>query len=164
MKQSAYLLSDTTRESGFARALKLLPRLIVWLLVFAFFPLSGTACLTSFQREVLGCKNSSPGRAPEKEQAAVRVESVLAYLERAEFKEIDPWVRDDLRIAWITVLLASRGEAIPHITASYRVLGLHPEKVWPAILARRAALLGRAPRKKPSARVTELEAQKQRKG
>ena len=38
--------------------------------------------------------------------------------------------------------LASRGNPQPHVEATYRVLGLHPDKVWPAIVAQRKALLG----------------------
>lgn len=69
-------------------------------------------------------------------------ERVLVRLETAETKELDPWMRDDIRIAWITTLYASQGNPQPHVDATYRVLGLHPDKVWPAILARRDALLG----------------------
>lgn len=67
---------------------------------------------------------------------------ILFRLEEAEWREIDPWYRDDLRISWITVLRASRGESIPFIAATYAVLGLHPDKVFPAIEARRDALTG----------------------
>lgn len=67
---------------------------------------------------------------------------VLARLEKAEAKEPNPHFRHDYRIAWITALRAGRGEARSHISATYAVLGLHPNKVWPAILARRKALLG----------------------
>ena len=70
-------------------------------------------------------------------------ERVLSHLERAEAKEPDAWMRDDYRIAWITTLYASQGNPQPHVDATYRVLGLHPDKVWPAILARRRALLGK---------------------
>ena len=70
------------------------------------------------------------------------MERILFQLEKAERNEVDPWLRDDYRIAWITVLLAGYGRLEPHVTATYRVLGLHPEKVWPAILARRRFLLG----------------------
>jgi hypothetical protein len=67
---------------------------------------------------------------------------ILAQLCLAEVREPDPWLRDDMRIAWITILYASQGNPQPHVDATYRVLGLHPDKVWPAILARRRALLG----------------------
>jgi hypothetical protein len=70
---------------------------------------------------------------------------VLARLTAAEAEELNPWLRDDLRIARLTVLHAARGEAVlcsPQVLASYEVLGLHPEKVWPAIEARRLALTG----------------------
>ena len=70
------------------------------------------------------------------------VQRVLSRLERAEWHEPSPHLQADYRIAWITVLRASRGESAAHVSASYAVLGLHPEKVWPAILERRKALLG----------------------
>lgn len=72
----------------------------------------------------------------------VSTDRILEYLVWAEANEPDVWLRDDYRIAWITLLRASRGESIPHVTATYAVLGLHPNKVWPAILAHRKALLG----------------------
>jgi hypothetical protein len=51
-------------------------------------------------------------------------------------------LQSDLRIAWITVLNAARGDPQPHVAATYAVLGLHPDKVWPAIVERRKRLLG----------------------
>ena len=84
---------------------------------------------------------------------------ILSRLERAETREPNPHFQDDYRIAWITVVRASRGERIPHVSATYAVLGLDPDKVWPAIVARRKALLGplyeswwgvSLPRKKPA--------------
>ncbi len=68
---------------------------------------------------------------------------ILARLERAELCEPDPHFRDDYRIAWITVLNAWRGSSCPpHVLATYSVLGVHPEKVWPLVVARRKANLG----------------------
>lgn len=93
--------------------------------------------------------------------------SILDYLAWAEANEPDVWLQDDYRIAWITVLRASRGERSPHVSATYAVLGLHPDKVRAAIEARRKALLGayyqkffpaaaeqRLPPKKPAQSVT----------
>ena len=83
---------------------------------------------------------------------------VIARLAEAEACEPDPWYQDDLRIARLTVIYAASGEAVacsPHVLASYMWLGLHPDKVWPAILARRKALVGSvcvvegAPKKPP---------------
>lgn len=82
---------------------------------------------------------------------------ILSRLAQAEAREPDPWLRDDLQVARLTVLYAASGEAVccsPQVLASYAVLGLHPEKVWPAIEARRKALgpfdvIG-APPKKPA--------------
>jgi hypothetical protein len=79
---------------------------------------------------------------------------------QVEACEYDPHVRDDLQIARLTVHYAATGEAkqcSPYVLATYAVLGLHPEKVWPAIEARSKALLGRgefpdaatAPKKPP---------------
>jgi hypothetical protein len=72
---------------------------------------------------------------------------ILDYLVQAEDAETDPWLRDDYRIAWITVRRAARRESIPHVSASYAVLGLHPDKVWPAIVERRKAIFGEQPKK-----------------
>lgn len=70
---------------------------------------------------------------------------ILARLERAEWTESRIEFRDDYRIAWITVLYAARGDASecsPHVAATYAVLAMHPDKVWPAVVARRRAELG----------------------
>jgi hypothetical protein len=70
---------------------------------------------------------------------------VVRRLRTAEATETDPWLRDDIQIARLTVVYAATGEAVccsPDVLASYEILGLHPEKVWPAIQARRKALLG----------------------
>jgi hypothetical protein len=68
---------------------------------------------------------------------------IALRLAQAEACEYDPHCRDDLRIARLTVIHAARGDAVlcsPHVLATYEVLGLHPDHVWPAILARRQAL------------------------
>ena len=89
-------------------------------------------------------------------------ERVLSQLKTAEAHESNPHFQDDIRIAWITVLRAWRGEQMPHVSATYAVLGLHPDKVWPAIVARRKWRLGsqyeeffgvELPPKKPAASV-----------
>lgn len=67
---------------------------------------------------------------------------VLSRLEDAEAHEVNPHLQTDYRISWITVLRASRGELAAHRSATYAVLGVHPDKVWPAIVARRRAQLG----------------------
>jgi hypothetical protein len=77
---------------------------------------------------------------PEKEKS--KTNRVLAALVRAEAHEPDVWLRDDIRQAFIAVSLAGQGDPQPVVTASYRMYGLHPDKVWPAIVARRKALLG----------------------
>jgi len=69
-------------------------------------------------------------------------ERILAYLESRENEERDPWVCDDLRIAWMTVLHAGRGHPQPFVEACYRVLGCHPATLAAKLEARRHALLG----------------------
>ena len=88
---------------------------------------------------------------------------VLDYLARAECREIDPWLRDDLRIAWLTVFYA---QTYPHpfAFAHYQILGIHPERLQASLEARRRAQLGplydlvmqttSLPPKKPAASVT----------
>lgn len=71
------------------------------------------------------------------------VRRVLKRLWRAEVSESNPHFQTDYRIAWITTLLASRGDPAPYVAATMTVLGLHPAKIWPARIARRKALLGR---------------------
>jgi hypothetical protein len=71
------------------------------------------------------------------------VRRILLRLDDAIAHESDLWLRDDHKIAKLTVLYAATGEAEicgPYVLASYEVLGTHPEKVWPKILARRKAL------------------------
>ncbi|MGB6774613.1 MAG: hypothetical protein WBE45_09560 [Terriglobales bacterium] len=81
------------------------------------------------------------------------VERILARLEDAEWCEVNPHFQDDIRIAWLTVLHAARDDCLlctPHVWATYMVVGLHPDNVWPSIVARREFLLGASsPPKKP---------------
>jgi hypothetical protein len=67
---------------------------------------------------------------------------VLEYLQWAEANEPDPWLQDDYRQSWITLRFAGRGFPQPFVTASYVMYGLHPERLWPAIVERRKAKLG----------------------
>ena len=70
------------------------------------------------------------------------VERILDRLADAERHESNPHFRDDYRIAWITVLKASRDELSPYFWATYAVLKTSPEMVWPMIEAGRAVKLG----------------------
>ena len=67
---------------------------------------------------------------------------VVARLEQAELHESDAWYCDGIRIARLTVLYAAKGDPSPHFWATYNVLRTSPDQVWPAILARRKAMLG----------------------
>lgn len=68
---------------------------------------------------------------------------ILDYLAWAESAELDAWLRDDLRIAWLTVSFAEQGYEQPHIAATQQVLGLHPDHVFAKIEERRELKLGR---------------------
>jgi len=73
----------------------------------------------------------------------VTIERVIARLDEAELREPDIWFRQDVRQARIVVALARKGDPAPLVTSSYTVYGLHPDNVWPAILAKSRAKLGR---------------------
>jgi hypothetical protein len=68
---------------------------------------------------------------------------ILDRLQKAELSEPNIWYRQDYRQAFICVSLARRCEPQPFITSSYRIYGLHPSKVWPMIMAKRKARLGK---------------------
>lgn len=68
---------------------------------------------------------------------------ILDRLWEAEKAEQDIHLRSDYRQAYICVSLASRGEAQPFVTSSYRIYGKHPDMIWPMILANRKAKLGK---------------------
>lgn len=70
-------------------------------------------------------------------------ERIIQRILNAEQKEPDPHNCDDYRIARITVGLAAQGDPSPHMNATLRVLGLYPEQVWPKIVERRKAQLGK---------------------
>jgi hypothetical protein len=86
----------------------------------------------------------------------------------AEAAEVNPHLQDDYRIARITVANAAQCVPEPHVVATYAVLGLHPLKVWPAIIERRKALLGpfyvdeSLPPKKPVESVRLIEESRRR--
>ena len=129
-------------------------RVLLWLAVYLVFPFSVTTALLSFQVEVLGSITSQPARTlawgQERNLLGDLAERVLVYLEKAETKETDPWLRDDIRIAWITVLWSRDGvpdwslhcDTSPHTAATWQVLHCHPDQVWPRIVARRELQLG----------------------
>jgi hypothetical protein len=77
-----------------------------------------------------------------KVSASAFSDRVVVRLVEAEFREPDAWYRDDYRIARVTVGLARRGSPIPHIEATFNILGVHPDKVWSRIEEHRRADLG----------------------
>ena len=119
-------------------------RVALWLCLLAAIPFFGTVAAPPSQSVVLGSTNLAAACSLEEpgHLSIRRSEHVLAYLELCEKEEIDPWLRDDIRIAWITVLYAASGNQQAHVDASYRVLGCHPSDVWARIVARRQAKLG----------------------
>jgi hypothetical protein len=125
-------------------------RLVVWFVTLAVFPVPVTLFAQSFQIEVLQRITFAAALPPRSAPSVDLAERVLVYLEKAEKKEIDPWLRDDIRIAWITVSWAQRGvpewswhrDSSPHVAATYQVLRCHPDQVWPRIVALRKVNLG----------------------
>lgn len=67
---------------------------------------------------------------------------VLDYLWIAENRETDPWLRDDVRQAWICLRFAARGNQNPFVISSYVMYGIHPDKLQARIEARRRAMCG----------------------
>lgn len=62
---------------------------------------------------------------------------ILDRLQKTELSEPDIWFRQ----AFICVSLASRGEATAVHQSSYRMYGIHPDRVWQRIVADRKARL-----------------------
>lgn len=58
-------------------------------------------------------------------------EAVLAYLAAAEAHEEDVWLRDDIRLSWLTVLRAAAGHSDPWRYSFWTMFGKVPEKVIP---------------------------------
>lgn len=123
-----------------------LVRLAFWALLLLVFPLSGPMAAYSFRAEVLGhvvFAAPADGAAPQ-ENSVEFTDRCLARLVEAEEREPDAWLRDDYRIARVTLGFARRGSPLSHVEATYAVLGVHPDQVWPRIVARRHAMLGAA--------------------
>jgi hypothetical protein len=133
----------------------LLARAVFWAAALALFPVSVKIWPRSFQVEVL--QRISFVALPQERVSAVGQDGVswtgrvLLHLEAAEKQETDPWLRDDLRIAWIATRWAQHGipswslhgYATPYEAATWQVLQCHPDQVWPRILAAREAKLGK---------------------
>src|ERR1035441_8444216 len=110
----------------------LLPRLVIWLVALAVFPIPASLISLSFQVEVLQrITLAALPLSPESERPGVEwTYRILLQLEKAEKKEIDPWLRDDIRIAWITTRWAQHGipewswrrDSPPYVAATYQVL------------------------------------------
>ena len=124
-------------------------RLVLWFCTLAVFPIPVTVWPRSFEVEVL--ERITLAALPPLERAGVDVtERVLLHLEQAEQKETDPWLRDDIRIAWITARWSQHGipswslhgYASPHVAATWQVLKCHPDEVFSRLTARRKAMLG----------------------
>lgn len=69
--------------------------------------------------------------------------SVMDYLLWARDAEEHPWFRDDYQIAFRTCLNLGKGYPKPFVLASRETHGLHPDKFWPALVARSRWLLGK---------------------
>jgi hypothetical protein len=90
-------------------------------------------------------------------------EGILVYLASAEEREPDVWLKDDYRIAWLTVLYCANGRPTPWEWAFNQVVGGNPSKVIPQLVerARQHAVLGLPP-KKSVVSVANVQAQEKR--
>jgi hypothetical protein len=148
MHLTRYLLSDIALLVAALSSLRLARRLghglsavLFWLVLALAFPIPPNRNSTEPLSEVELVHDITPDALPQERPVEFSAR-VLSRLEQAEKVESNPHLRDDVRIAWITTLFAFREESEPFVQASYRVLGLHPDKVWPAIEAKRHAKLG----------------------
>lgn len=115
-------------------------RFCLWLVTLAVFPIPPSVIPQSFRVEVIQ-PYVDCGALPQERRLDL-TDRVLVRLVDAESKETDALYRDDIRISRLTMGLARKGSPIPHIEATYYVLGCHPCEVWPRIVARRHAVLG----------------------
>jgi hypothetical protein len=126
----------------------LLVRLVLWFVTLAIFPIPLPLLAQSFQVEVL--QRITLAALPQERPGVEWTERVLLQLEKAEKTEIDPWYRDDIRIAWITTrwsqhgipIWSLHGYATAYVAATFQVLHCHPDQVFSGITARRKAMLG----------------------
>jgi hypothetical protein len=121
-------------------------RFLLWVGLFLVFPLSVTTAAYSLQVEVL-CARTYERFPPERHIAEQDLPGrILVRVEESEKRESDPWLRDDLRQSWISLSTYWRGQFPTFweafVDASYRMYGLHPDAVWPSIMAKRQAKLG----------------------
>jgi hypothetical protein len=70
------------------------------------------------------------------------IDRLLARLVQAEAHEDNLFYKQDYRQAAIVVSLADRGNPEPFVASSYACYGIHPDKLWPKLLAKRRAALG----------------------
>lgn len=63
-------------------------------------------------------------------------ESVCEYLAACEDREPNVWLRDDIRIAWLTVVNAAQGKLDPWRYSFWMYLGRTPEKLIPFFVER----------------------------
>ena len=134
----------------------LLARLVIGFVTLAIYPVPQSMLSWALRVEVHATiQSEAPERItlaalPQERPGVELTERVLLRLEKAEKKEIDPWYRDDIRIAWITTRWAQSGvpewswhrQLSPHVAATYQVLGCPPDRVWPRIVSARQAKLG----------------------
>jgi hypothetical protein len=127
----------------------LIVRFMLWCLCFFICPLPAALAVLTFQAEVLCATTSDTFVRTGLERHFAPQEladRVLIRLEQSEKHEPDPWLQDDVRQSWISLSTFSRGKfptfQDAFVAASYLMYGVHPDEVWPRIVARRRAMLG----------------------
>jgi hypothetical protein len=87
--------------------------------------------------------SSGEPRVPlDEAEPRVIFDRILARLTQAEAHELDVWLREDYRQAFITVALTAKNFPNPFLEASIRMNGCHPDKVFQHITNNRKAQLG----------------------
>jgi hypothetical protein len=146
--QLAHSTADRTGimlSPGRGRRLRLLAEWLIGsllaVLLFGQIPEKRTSDGSALSSELSCDIGLGPAEGAEARPLSELSGRVLLRLEQAERKETDPHYRDDIRIAWITVLYALRSEPQPHVRATYAVLGVHPDQVFAKIQAFRQWVL-----------------------
>lgn len=118
-------------------------RFFGWVLIVGFCSAFVTAF--AFASEI-GCPHlnwaASSVHREHVSASASLTDRIVQRLEEAELHESDPWYRDSMRIARLTVIYAANGDPSPHFWATYQVLRTSPDQVWPHLVRERQAKLG----------------------
>jgi hypothetical protein len=141
VKPSPYFIGHASPLRHLARILlHALAWVIGSLLAALFFPLPPAGLCADFPP--VPPDGITQSALPQRGVSLKLTNRVLLRLEQIEAAEPNRHFQTDIRIAWLTVLYASRGESEPHVAATAKILGVHPDRVFSKIEAMRMAKLG----------------------